>query len=99
LISLILNHYSSLEGWLLIDIFDEKLIDQNPDLDSASFFIESSYLNENNQTYPCYLLTKKGCDMVANKMTGEKGVFAFRKFRYAKRKVYSRQQRSSRDGR
>jgi len=23
---------------------------------------------------PCYLITKKGCDMVANKMTGEKGV-------------------------
>jgi len=39
------------------------------------FFIKSSYRVEgNNKTYPCYLLTRKGCDMVANKMTGEKGV-------------------------
>ena len=39
----------------------------------SDFFIESSYENRGKQ-YPCYLLTKKGCDMVANKMTGEKGV-------------------------
>ena len=37
------------------------------------FFIESTFENRGKQ-YPCYLLTKKGCDMVANKMTGEKGV-------------------------
>ena len=60
---------------LLRDIKGYKeVIDQNPNLDSANFFIESTYKNENNQSYPCYLLTKKGCDMVANKMTGEKGV-------------------------
>ena len=38
------------------------------------FFIESSYKDSIGRTLPCYLLTKKGCDMVANKMTGEKGV-------------------------
>ncbi|WP_096199490.1 Rha family transcriptional regulator [Bacillus sp. FJAT-45350] len=39
------------------------------------FFIESSYKTKgNNKSYKCYLLTRKGCDMVANKMTGEKGV-------------------------
>ena len=48
--------------------------EQSTDLHPANFFIESSYKNENNQSYPCYLLTKKGCDMVANKMTGAKGV-------------------------
>ena len=37
------------------------------------FFIESSYENRGKQ-YPCYLITKKGCDMIANKMTGAKGV-------------------------
>lgn len=26
------------------------------------------------ETRPCYLLTKKGCDMVANKMIGDKGI-------------------------
>jgi len=40
----------------------------------SDFFIESTYLNSQNKEQPCYLLTKKGCDMVANKMTGEKGV-------------------------
>lgn len=39
----------------------------------SDFFIESSFENRGKE-YPCYLLTKKGCDMVANKMTGEKGV-------------------------
>ena len=38
------------------------------------FFIESSFKDSIGRTLPCYLLTKKGCDMVANKMTGEKGV-------------------------
>ena len=28
----------------------------------------------NNKTYPCYLLTRKGCHIVANRMTGKKGV-------------------------
>ena len=41
----------------------------------SDFFIESSYkVKGNNKSYKCFLLTKKGCDMVANKMTGEKGV-------------------------
>lgn len=38
------------------------------------FFIESSYTDAKGETRPCFLLTRKGCDMVANKMTGEKGV-------------------------
>ncbi len=42
---------------------------------SQDFFIHSSYSVEgNSKTYPCYLLTRKGCDMVANKVTGKKGV-------------------------
>ena len=42
-------------------------------IEPSDFFIESTFENRGKQ-YPCYLLTKKGCDMVANKMTGEKGV-------------------------
>jgi len=41
---------------------------------SQDFFIESTYINSQNKEQPCFLLTRKGCDMVANKMTGEKGV-------------------------
>ncbi|WP_339317968.1 phage regulatory protein/antirepressor Ant [Paenibacillus sp. FSL R10-2734] len=48
---------------------------ENSDLNSQDFFIPNTYKTEgNNKTYDCYLLTKIGCDMVANKMTGEKGI-------------------------
>jgi phage regulatory protein, rha family len=40
----------------------------------SDFFIPRTYKDSTGRTLPCYLLTKKGCDMVANKMTGEKGV-------------------------
>jgi Rha family phage regulatory protein len=40
----------------------------------SDFFIESTYISSQNKELPCYLISKKGCDMVANKMTGEKGV-------------------------
>jgi len=41
---------------------------------SVDFFLPSQYQDTTGRTLPCYLLTRKGCDMVANKMTGEKGV-------------------------
>lgn len=40
----------------------------------VDFFIPSAYLDGKGEERPNYLLTRKGCDMVANKMTGEKGV-------------------------
>lgn len=40
----------------------------------GDFFIETEYLDANNQSRPCYEITRRGCDMVANKMTGEKGI-------------------------
>lgn len=40
----------------------------------SNFFIESNYRDLNNRKRPCYLLTKQGCEMVANKMTGKKGI-------------------------
>lgn len=40
----------------------------------VDFFVPSTYTDTKGEERPCYLLTKKGCDMVANKMTGEKGV-------------------------
>lgn len=40
----------------------------------ADFFIISEYEDAQGKPRPCYLLTRKGCDMVANKMTGEKGI-------------------------
>ena len=43
-------------------------------IEPSDFFIKSTYKDSTGRTLPCYLLTKKGCDMVANKMTGEKGI-------------------------
>ncbi len=40
----------------------------------SEFFIESEYKDKTGRILPCYLITKKGCDMIANKTTGEKGV-------------------------
>ncbi|SKA82368.1 phage regulatory protein, rha family, partial [Caloramator quimbayensis] len=46
----------------------------------VDFFIESTYMDSKGEERPCYLLTRKGCDMVANKMTGEKGVIFTAKY-------------------
>lgn len=40
----------------------------------SDFFIPSTYTNSQNKKMACYLVTKKGCDMIANKLTGKKGV-------------------------
>lgn len=48
-------------------------IEPDPKLDSAKFFIPSTYVDKNNQVRKCYLLPKQGCEFVANKMTGKKG--------------------------
>lgn len=48
-------------------------IEPSSNLSSADFFIPSTYTDKNNQVRPCYLLTKQGCEFVANKMTGKKG--------------------------
>ncbi len=38
------------------------------------FFVEGEYKDGIGRTLPCYLITKKGCDMIAHKLTGRKGV-------------------------
>lgn len=50
------------------------VISTNPNLGALDFFVPSTYQDNKGQIRPHYLLTKKGCEMVANKMTGEKGV-------------------------
>lgn len=40
----------------------------------VNFFIESTYEDAKGETRKCYECTKMGCDMLANKMTGEKGI-------------------------
>lgn len=40
----------------------------------SDFFIETTYKDSTGKTNKRYDITKMGCDMVANKMTGQKGV-------------------------
>lgn len=48
---------------------------ENSKMSYQDFFIESTYKAEgNNRTYKCYQITRKGCEMIANKLTGQKGV-------------------------
>ena len=39
----------------------------------SDFFTESTYKNERGKEYPCYNVTKKGCEFIAHKLTGVKG--------------------------
>lgn len=42
-------------------------------LSSSDYFIKSSYKGGNGQQRPCYLLTRLGCEMYVNKLSGKKG--------------------------
>ncbi len=51
-----------------------RIISQLGDVKSyESYFIESTYTNTQNKELPCFLITKKGCELYGTRMTGEKG--------------------------
>lgn len=58
----------------------KAILDQTSEMSSDQFFTESSYESGTGKKYKCFLITKLGCDMVANKMTGEKGVLFTAKY-------------------
>lgn len=39
----------------------------------TDFFQGATYLTDQNKTLPCFMVTKKGCEFIAHKMTGRKG--------------------------
>lgn len=43
-------------------------------LRSFDFFVTHNYVDAKGEYRPCFLLSRKGCDMVANKMAGDRGV-------------------------
>ena len=43
-------------------------------IDLDEFWKESTYINQQNREMPCYNITKKGCEFIAHKCTGKKGV-------------------------
>jgi Rha family phage regulatory protein len=40
----------------------------------VDFFLENSYLDAKGEIRPCYLISKMGAEVIANKLTGDKGV-------------------------
>ena len=46
----------------------------NVELRLLDYFIESTYVDKKGETRKCYECTKMGCELLANKMTGEKGI-------------------------
>ena len=46
----------------------------------SNYFIESSYKDKSGKENKCYLCTKLGCDFLANKFTGEKGILFTAKY-------------------
>jgi len=55
-----------------IEVYEGHM-SQNPNLGATDFFIESSYIATNGKRNKCYEITRKGCEFIANKMTGVKG--------------------------
>ena len=46
----------------------------------SEYFIKSDYTDSTGRTNKCYLFTKKGCEFIANKFTGEKGILFTAKY-------------------
>ena len=46
----------------------------------SEYFIKSSYKDSSGKNNICYECTKLGCDLLANKMTGEKGILFSAKY-------------------
>lgn len=42
-------------------------------IESNDFFEESTYCDAKGEVRPCYKITRKGCEFIANKLTGTKG--------------------------
>lgn len=46
----------------------------------VEFFTPSAYKDSKGEARPCYKVTRKGCEMIANKMTGQKGIIFTAKY-------------------
>ena len=46
----------------------------------VEYFVKSTYIDSKGEERPCYLVTKMGCDFLANKFTGEKGILFTAKY-------------------
>ena len=49
-------------------------------IDPRAYFIESSYNADNGKSMKCYLCTRMGCDLLATRQNGEKGILFCAKY-------------------
>ena len=59
---------------LLKDIRRYSEILTESDFPFSDYFIKNEYIDPTGRTLPCYLCTRSGCEMIANKLTGKKGI-------------------------
>ena len=52
----------------------ENINSHSSKLRADDYFKKSSYKAGTGKTYPCYLISKMGCEFIGNKMTGDKGI-------------------------
>lgn len=57
----------------------KPIIEQSAELHFTNYFIESTY-NDRGRKLRCYECTKMGCELLASKMTGEKGILFTAKY-------------------
>ncbi|WP_285009434.1 Rha family transcriptional regulator [Lactococcus formosensis] len=69
------DHKHVLEGirQIIKDLGEPKSGPSSEIIDISTFFIESTYRSAQNKELPCYLVTKQGCEVFGNRMTGAKG--------------------------
>lgn len=66
---------------LLAKVSSYNEILENGKIRSTDYFIPDTYsVGNNKRKYPCYQFTKMGCEFIANKFTGERGVIFTAKY-------------------
>lgn len=61
-------------GHLLRDIDSYSTVLTESNFGLSDFFRKSQYQDSTGRTLPRYLVTKQGCELIAHKLTGKKGV-------------------------
>lgn len=59
---------------LMKEIRAITLVLERENFSPSDYYIQSTYINAQNKKQPCYMVTKMGCDMLGNKLQGEKGI-------------------------
>lgn len=59
---------------LMRDIRKISLVLESGKFPPSDYFKEDTYINKQNKQQPCFLVTKIGCEILGNKLQGDKGI-------------------------